>query len=811
MLFRNKKTAKGKSGISKTQRGKKSNNIRTSADSIPYIAVYENGIIEVRDNVFSKSYVLPEVNFSTLEIKEQYKFAEQYSQFLSSIDPLLEVQITLYNRTMDEDDLMNQILLPCMADNYDEYRTEFNDMLVDTMKKAKNNLKTQKIITITMPADDIRVASEKFIQVDDMISHSMNDLTKGVCVPMSIIERLDILNAIYNPDNSQPFYEKREIDGHTVESFSLENCARQGITSKDVIAPSSIVFKGDHVEIDNVVAKSYSITNYPSWIKGTFLTKFATIGTNALVSVYFKTMSQMDSIKLVKNQRLTIAESLTSAQKQAFKNGYSADLVSPQLQVDKQEADSLIDEITRNNAKLFTVTFVVTLFADSLEDMKKYESQLKLIAGMNLVTVKAMNWQQEVSLNSALPIGNNQMLLERLMTSDSVASIIPFGVREMVQPEGLYYGRNAVSGNVVMYDRAHDKINPSGCILGMPGAGKSFAAKREIVNVLMASPDDEIYIIDPEGEYSPLAQSFGGTVVKIASGTTAYINPFDLNIDNSDDDGDPIRSKTEFITSLVETMIGGKWGLSPMEASIINRAVINIYDPYLTYLKRMGLKHDPQKAPTLKDFYNEISNTPYPEAQNMALSLERYVKGTVDIFSHRSNINIENNFIVYNIKDIGPGLMESGLQVAMDHIWNKMIENSYRHKRTWVYVDEIHLLLKSDKSAANLVNIWKRARKWNGIPTAITQNVEDLLKTEAARTLLNNSPFTLVLGQTDINRQQLSGILNISPNEQRYISRPKPGTGLLVTANGKIPVEDDFPRGSKLYKLMTTRPDEKMF
>lgn len=345
----------------------------------------------------------------------------------------------------------------------------------------------------------------------------------------------------------------------------------------------------------------------------------------------------------------------------------------------------------------------------------------------------------------------------------------------------------------------------------MPGVGKSFAAKREIVNVLL-NTDDEVYIIDPEREDTALANELGGSVVKIANGSNIHINPFDLNINNIDDDnsGDPVKVKCDFVHTICEIMIGGKYGLSPIEESIIDRVTINIYDRYLKELNRIGVSQSFELAPTLEDFYNELCDQPQVEAQNMALALERFVSGALDVFSKRTNVEIDNRFTVYDIKDIGPGLKELGLQICLDNIWNKMIENSSKGKRTWFYIDEFYLMMQKKTSADYISQIWKRARKWNGYPTAITQNVEDMLKSENARTVINNSSLVMLLSQSPLNRRQLSDMFGLSPTEEKYISSGKSGMGILSINNNIIPFNDDYPKHTKLYKIMSTKPDERI-
>lgn len=681
-------------------------------------------------------------------------------------------------------------------------------MLIDKMIGAKNNLESQKIITISFYATDIESANERFQQVESSMAEYLTDLTKKDMKEMSLIERLDMLNSIYNQNSDAHLYEKRMIDGKEVESFSLENCEAQGITTKDVIAPGGMEITNDQINMDGVIAKSYYISNYPTWLKDTILTDFASIPTNMLVSVYFNTIAQEEAIKLVRRQGTNIRSEIVNIQKRAARSGYDASLINPDVQDSQREVGEMANDITKENRKLFVANIVITLFASSKEELENYEKQLKALQTKHMVTVKQLYLQQEAGFNTALPLGNNQLEIQRLMSSDSVSVITPFDMKNIKQKTGMYYGINATTKDMILYDRTTG-LNPNGAILGMPGAGKSFTAKREIINVLL-NTNDEVYVIDPEGiDYTPLADALGGSAIKIANGSNVYINPFDLNIENAGADGNPVKVKTDFITTICEIAIGGKYGLSPNEKSIIDRCVESIYDDYIQYLKDTGKTIDIDHAPTMVDFWNQLNVYPEREAAQLALSIERYVNGSLDTFSKHTNVEINNRFTVYNIKDIGEGLKELGLQICLDNIWNKMIENRAKGKRTWIYIDEFYLLMQKPSSASYIEQIWKRARKWNGVPTAITQNIEDLLKSENARTILNNScSFMILLGQSPMNQIELSKMFNISKDEQKYISAAKPGMGLIRIEDDIIPMDDSFPQDTKLYKIMTTKPDE---
>ena len=781
---------------------------QTLEDSIPYVRVAEeNGVFEIKPGEYSKSYYFPEINFRTLNNDSQLKIAQAYSTFISAFPQGTTVEITIYNKNVDIMKFQDDIMLKMKSDGLDVYRDEYNNMLLDKLSGAKNNLETIKLLTVGIKANDMQEAFDKFSQIDGIVSENMALVTKRESRALTTIERLDLLNTIYNHDAAISLRQKKNIQGVEVEAFSLENCRAQGITTKDVIAPSGMLVKNRDMEVGSSFTRSYYISNYPSWIKSTLLTELASLPANMLVSVYFDAIPQDEAIKMIKRQGTNISANLLEIQKKAAKSGFDPSLVSPDLQVAKEESSELMDEMTKDNGMLFTGNIVITIFASSLDELQRLEELLKAIAIKSLVFLKPLNFQQEEGFNSSLPLANNQLKIQRLMTNNTISSINPFSVREVHQKTGMYYGLNAASRNMILYDRTTD-VNPNGCILGMPGAGKSFSAKREMLNILL-NTDDEVYVIDPEGvDYVPLANALGGSEIKLATGSKVYLNPFDLNIENTDDNGDPVKVKTDFIETICEIAIGGKYGLSPYEKSIIDRCVVDIYEPYMEHLKKTKKTIDTEKAPTMQEFYDALMAYRLPEAQNIAISLERFVKGSLDIFAHPTNVEIDNRFTVYNIKEIGTGLKELGLQICLDNIWNKMIMNKAKGKRTWFYVDEFYLMMRSPTSASYIAEIWKRARKWNGIPTAITQNVEDMLKSEEARTIINNSTFIMLLGQTPINRQQLSEMLDISKEEQKYISTAKPGMGLLRILGDTVPMDDAFPKTTELYRLMTTKPTE---
>lgn len=778
----------------------------TVAGSIPYVQVYPNGIFELENGLFSVSYRIPDINFISVSEEKQEELTELYRDFLDRFGDDVKIQLTLYNETIDENEFRSEILFPAQPDGLNHYRDEFNSVLETRMASANNSLATIKILTLTTKARDIESADEKFKHLDNNIIKDFVIIANQPLERLDVIERLEILNKIYNKNFFQSLKETRKAgDNEEIQAFSLEGCAAQGITTKDVIAPSSMNFSGSNFMLGETYGKSFSVTNYPSKIKASVLTDFAKIPCNALVSVYLNALPQDKAINLLRHTKVNIAGEMTTRQKQAIGKGYDPSLITGDLNDSKETVDDLIDDMS-DDIKLYITTFLFTIFADSKEELKQQETNLKAIAVKNLLTIRPLDMLQEAGFNSCLPIGHNLIDNQRLMTSESVSAITPFDYLDIHQKGGLSYGVNAANKKLIMMDR---RLSPSSnaCILGMPGTGKSFLAKSEMLQVIL-NTEDEIYVIDPEREYVALAETMGGAVIKIAAGSKSYINPFDLNMSSDGEDKDPLKTKTQFIESVVELMVGGRFGLTPVQTSIIDRCVINVYDNYVRYLENNGKTCDYDRTPTLEDFYNELSMQPIAEAQNMALGLERYVTGSTDIFAHRTNVNINNRLTVFDIKEIGSGLTELGLLISLDHIWNKMIENAEKGKRTWIYIDEFHYLMKNETSAQYIEQIWRRARKWNGTPTAITQNVEDLLKSENSRTVINDSPYVILLGQSKVNKIELSRIFGISNAEQMYINATRKGIGLLRVGDDFIPFDNSIPTDLDIYKIMSTKAED---
>lgn len=780
---------------------------KTAQQTIPYYSVYKNGIIENKPGTFSKSYKLHDVNFRIATQEEQEGIFMNYGALLNMFSPNVSFEITVFNRNINMDEFRKQAFLKMKNDNLDKYRVEMNDILEDKMSNGRNNIVHDKFLTVSLEANDFEDAVRQFSRIDTDVNTYVKKMNGAETHPMTLEERLSILYEIYNLDSKRSFESVSKINNHPTKSFDIEWIAKQGISTKDIIAPPAISFKKDYVEIGNMFARTLYLKNIATYLSTDWIPDITDIACNMLTSFHFEPLDAVTSNRLIRNQGVNIRANLIEAQKKATKSGYDVRLVSPELQKAQEDVENMFDDVRARNQKLFLLTMVVTVFGETLEELDTHTQSVLSVAQSYTCDVEKLLYQQEQGFSTALPLARNELAIQRLLTTEAASVFMPFSSQELAQNNGMYYGLNAISNNLIRFNRINSK-NANGVILGTPGSGKSFSAKREMINVLLGT-DDDIYVIDPEREYAPLAALFNGEVVKIAAGSKTYINPFDMDLQYADDD-DPITLKSDFIGSICETVIGGKFGLSPVQKSVIDRCVRQVYLPYIEHLSRLknGATSDKSATPTLNDFYDLLLAQPEPEAQNLALALEIYCKGSLDTFSHKTNVNTSSRFIIYDIKDIGSGMKEMGLQVCLNDIWNKIIENKQRGKRTWFYIDEFYLLTQNESSARFLQQVYKRARKWNGIPTGITQNVEDLLASKEARGIINNCDFVYMLNQAPLDRVELGQMLNISESQMDYITNADAGQGLMYTGKFIIPFIDKFPSDNSLYKAMTTKPDE---
>ena len=755
---------------------------KTTQKTLPYKRVCDEYIIKIDDNKFSKTYRFEDVNYAIAKQEEQEAIFLAYCSVLNSFDTSADIQITVHNNRVNKADFNKMVLLKHKGDSFDHYIDVYNEMLVEKMEQGQNGIIRNKYLTVTVQAADLESARAKFASIDLEVINAFKKIG-SIITPLTSHERMSILKDIF-----------RGVD-EEIPVLSNKDFSRQA--ERAYCCPDYFEFKKDYFMWNNKYARTMFIKDMPASLKDNILTDIANTNLDVMVSVNVAPVDPYKALKIVNHQLTSMRANKLQAEKKAIQSGYTSDVINEDLKHSLIEAEELLDDLRSKNQKMFLDNIIIMVTADDFDELENNTETIEAVVRKHICSVSTLKFQQEKGLQSVLPLGNCTLKIRRTLTTESTAVFLPFASKEITHKNGMYYGLNTLSNNMIIFNRLMLK-NPNGFILGSPGSGKSFSAKREMLNVFLAT-DDDIIISDPESEYSPLVARFGGQVIKISPISDQYINPMDINMNYSDDDN-PIALKADFILSLCELIVGGKNGLEPVEKTIIDRCVRLVYQEYLA-------DPVPEKMPILEDLYNLLRKQEEPEAQRLATSLEIYVTGSLNVFNHQKNVDINNRIVCFDIKELGKQLKKIGMLVIQDQVWNRVTMNRSAHKSTRYYVDEFHLLLKEEQTAAYSVEIWKRFRKWGGIPTGITQNIKDLLSSREIENIFENSDFIYMLNQASGDRQILAKQLNISPTQLSYVTNSNEGEGLLFYGNVIIPFVDRFPKNS-LYKIMTTRLEE---
>lgn len=783
---------------------------RTVQETVPYARVYpDSGIIETEDGIFTKSYLLDDVNYQAAKDEEQTEMFLKYAEFLNSFDAKSRFEITVVQQSINLAEFEAETMLEMTGDNLDPLRQEQNEILRGKIREGRNELIRNKYITVSLPAPSYEDALTAFARQDTDVVSNIKKIGGATAQPMSSAKRLELLHDIYNPDSVGLFGNNMTVDQHGELVFARENfrfdiLRKMGLTTKDMVAPDSFQFHSGYGMVGSLYFRALFMRALPQSLKDTFLKELTDANCKMVTSLTYQPIDGQSALKMARdNIRNTNAE-MIKKQEVASRSGYSPDLVSPELRSASEEAEALRDDLTGKNQKLFYLTLVIVHFADTLEQLNSDTKTIQAIGRRHLVEIKPLTYQQENGLNACLPLCCSKLEIRRSLITESAAVFMPFVNQELNDRNGgIYYGNNAVSHNLILHNRRNSK-NGNGMILGQPGGGKSMAAKGEMLNVLLSS-DDTVIVIDPDGEYYRMAELLGGEVIRIAPGAGIYLNPFDIEMKL---DEDPITIKSDFISSMCETILGDRYGLTAGQKSIIDRCVKRVYEPYLNSFDPTTGKYSRDKLPTLLDFYSLLREQDGYEALQLADGLEIYATGSLDIFAHRTNVEYRKRFVVYDISKIGSSMKSLGLQVILDNLWNRMAATHQEGRYTWVYIDEIYLLFQNAASAEFLRQFYKRDRKYGGIATGITQNVTDVLESDIARTIISNCEFLLMLSQAPLDRAQLGELLSISPTQMDYITNAGPGQGLLYDGVHLVPFINDVPKESKQYAAMTTKPSE---
>ena len=761
---------------------------RTAQATIPYQRMWPDGICRVTDQYYTKTLRFQDINYQLAQNDDKTAIFEGWCDFLNYFDNSIHLQFSFLNLTASKEVFEQSILIPDREDGNDEIRHEYADMLQTQQAKGNNGLTKTKFITFGIEAEGIKAAKPRLERIEIDLLNNFKRL--GVAAsPLDGRERLKLMHDMFHMDTQAPFL------------FDWKWLAPSGLSTKDFIAPSSFDFRDKRTfGMGKKQAEVSFFSILASDLNDRCLADFLAMESSLVVSLHIRAIDQIAAIRDVKRKITDLDKMKIEEQKKAVRAGYDMDIIPSDLATYGGEAKKLLEDLQSRNERMFLITFLVMNTADDKKQLALNVKQAQSLAQQHNCQLIPLDFQQENGMVSCLPLGHNLVRIQRGLTTSSTAIFVPFTSQELFQTggEALYCGLNALSHNLIMVDRKKLK-NPNGLILGTPGSGKSFSAKREIANAFLVT-DDDIIVNDPEGEYSPLVNRLKGQVIKISPNSTQFVNPMDINANYSEEDN-PLSLKADFILSLCELVVGGKEGLLPVEKTVIDRCVHLIYRKYFA-------DPCPENMPILEDLYNALLQQDEKEAHHVATALEIYVKGSLNLFNHRTNVNVNNRIVCYDIKELGKQMKKLGMLIVQDQVWGRVTANRSSGKSTRYYMDEMHLLLKEEQTAAYSVEIWKRFRKWGGIPTGLTQNVKDLLSSREVENIFENSDMIIMLNQAAGDRQILAKQLNISPHQLSYVTHSGEGEGLLFFGNVILPFVDRFPTDLELYRIMTTKLGE---
>ena len=733
---------------------------------------------------YSKSYKFLDINYAVASREDKEAMFIEYSELLNSLDTGSTAKITINNRRINKLDFEKNILLKDSGDELDKFRKEYNEMLLAQSKTA-NEIVQEKIITISVYKKSIDEARSYFSRIGADLCNHFGALGSK-CIELDAKERLRIAHDFYRTGEETAF------------TFDIHEHMKLGHDFRDLICPDSAKFKSDYFQIGNRYGKVVFLKSYASYIKDSMVTELTELNKNMMLSIDIIPIPMDEAVKEAENRRLGIETNITNWQrKQNANNNFSA-IIPYDMEQQRNESKEFLDDLITRDQRMFLSVLTMVITEESLEKLKVLSDAIEQIAGKNMCQMGTLRYQQLDGLETVLPFGVRKIDALRTLTTESLAVFMPFKVQEIRHENGVFYGQNTISKNMIMVDRKQ-LLNGNSFILGVSGSGKSFTAKQEITSIKLREPDADILIVDPEREYSPLVNALGGEVIKISATSDNHINAMDINSEYGDGTN-PVILKSEFILSLCEQLIGSG-NLGPKQKSIIDRCTASVY--------RIFQQGNYQGIPpTLQDFREELLKQEEPEAKEIALAIELFTNGSLNTFALNTNVDTSNKLICYDILDLGKQLLPIGMLVVLDSILNRITANRTKGKNTYIFIDEIYLLFQYEYSANFLFTLWKRVRKYGAYATGITQNVEDLLQSHTARTMLANSEFIIMLNQAYIDRLELGKLLNISDEQMSFITNVGAGEGLMRVGSANVPFVNRFPKNTELYKLMTTKLSE---
>ena len=761
---------------------------KTVQQAIPITAVYEDGIF-LAGKKFSKTFRFDDINYAVASKEDKEAMFLEYSELLNALDSGATTKITVNNRRINKSDFEKTILIPLQgdsadADGLDVYRKEYNQMLLDKIQSG-NGMVQEKYITVSVVKKDAEEARAYFARIGgDLITHFAR--LGSVCVELDATDRLRIFHDFYRAGEETNF------------RFDLSETMRKGHDFKDYICPDTLEYERDCFRMGDKWGRVLFLREYASYIKDSMVSELCDLNRNMMFSIDIIPVPTDEAVREVENRLLGVETNITNWQRKQNQNNNFSAVVPYDMEQQRKESKEFLDDLTTRDQRMMFAVVTLVHIADSKEQLDSDTEALLTTARKHLCQFAVLKYQQADGLATALPFGLRKINALRTLTTESLAVLIPFRAQEINHSGGVYQGVNVISKNPIFVNRKN-LLNGNGFIFGVPGSGKSMTAKREEVSILLADPTVDVILIDPEREYSPLVNAFGGEVIRISAVSSAHINAMDMN-EEYGDGANPVILKSEFILSLCEQLIGGA-SLGAKQKSLIDRCTANVYKGYMARGYR-------GKVPTLQDFREELLRQNEPEAKEIALAIELFTDGSLNTFAKPTNVDVDSRLICYDILDLGKQLQSIGMLVVLDNILNRITANRAKGRTTYIFIDEIYLLFQHEYSANFLFTMWKRVRKYGAFATGITQNVDDMLQSHTARTMLANSEFIIMLNQASTDRIELAKLLNISDLQMSYITGVDAGCGLIKVGAALVPFQDKFPRHTKLYKLMSTKPGE---
>ena len=751
-------------------------------DAIPIRRLWPDGIFQFGSK-FSKTIRFSDINYAIASKEDKTSMFLGYSELLNALDTGSTTKLTINNKRLNRQDFEQKILLPRQDDYLDDYRAEYNTMLMDKVTDSSNSVVQERYITLSVHRKNIEEARTFFDRVTADVTARLSRLDAH-SEELDAVERLRVLHDFYRTGEETEFH------------VDLRDLMRKGHSFKDSICPDSLEFKKDYFVMGDKYGRVLFLKEYASYIKDSMISELTALNRTLMLSIDVIPVPTDEAVREMQNRLLGVETNVTNWQRRQNSNNNFSAVVPYDLEQQRKETREMLDDLTTRDQRMMFAVVTLVHLADSKEELDSDTAALQSTARKHLCQLSTLNWQQADGLVTALPLGLRRIDALRTLTTEALAVLMPFKAQEVRDQGGVYYGQNVISKNLIIANRK-ELLNGNGFVLGVSGSGKSFTAKREMVNLAL-STDDDIIVIDPESEYRPLIEGLGGEGVNISATSPNHINAMDMEQGYGDGEN-PVVLKSEFLLSLCEQLMGDRM-LSAKEKSIIDRCTANVYHSYI----KGGYQG---KAPTLQNFHAELLRQSEEEARDVALAIELFTEGSLNTFAKPTNVDTDSRILCYDIRDLGKQLQPVGMLVVLDSVFNRIIRNRQMGRNTWVYIDEIYLLFQHEYSANFLFTLWKRVRKYGACCTGLTQNVDDLLQSHTARTMLANSEFLVMLNQAATDRAELARLLNISDNQLSYITNVDFGRGLIKCGSAIVPFMDVFPK-NRLYKLMTTKLSE---